>query len=126
MEKYTEFRYLQIVGSLHKLVQQFYYQKNISSVQTIQQALGSLTKMDHVRVKCISKGNYNVCTALVHPQMQTVESGNMIHGSVQSDQIFNFQRCIQPILNEKALEPSQITMFQSIYQSDTQRRTNQT
>ena len=67
MEKYTEFRYLQIVGSLHKLVQQFYYQKNISSVQTIQQALASLTKMDHVRVKMIGQGNYNVCTGLVNP-----------------------------------------------------------
>jgi hypothetical protein len=67
LQNYTDFRYLQIVGSLHRLVHQFYHQKRINSVQSVQCVIAELTKMDHVRVKMISHGNYNVCTSLVHP-----------------------------------------------------------
>lgn len=35
LSQYTEFRYQQVVGSMHKLVQQFYYQKNMGAVKTI-------------------------------------------------------------------------------------------
>lgn len=115
LNKYTDFRYLQIVMSFNKLNQQFYYQNNIPAVISLNTAIANLTKMDHVRVKCMGRGNYNVQTALVDQKLQLIDSCNLIYGCVQIDQIQNFKKFIQPILNERALEPPQITLFQSIY-----------
>ena len=70
-----------------------------------------------------SNGNsYHVNTALVHPQMQLLESTNMIFGALSEDDHQNFQRCVQPVINEKALEPPQLSLFQSLYQTDSFRR----
>ena len=53
-----------------------------------------------------SKGNsYHVNTSLVHPQMQLIENTNLIYGAHSEDEFNNFMRCVQPVINEKALEP---------------------
>ena len=36
---------------------------------------------------------------------------NFIDGQKNADEIKSFSRCIQPIINEKRLEPAQITLF---------------
>ena len=43
--------------------------------------------------------------------MQLLESTNMIHGAHSEDEFLNFNRCVQPVVNEKALEPPQLTLF---------------
>ena len=45
-----------------------------------------------------------------------LENSNIYSGSYTVDQAANFKRCIRPVINEKALEPPQVTLFQSIYQ----------
>jgi hypothetical protein len=78
--------------------------------------------MDHVRTS-YSKGNsYHVNTGLVHPQMQLLESTNLIYGAHSEDEHQNFTRCVQPVINENALEPAQLTLFQSLYQTDSFRK----
>ena len=102
---------MQIVGSFHKLVQQFYYQKNASAVKCVKDAISQLTKMDHVKVSFKKSNSYHVNTSIVHPMYQFLESGNLIEGVYTEDERLNFRRCVQPIVNEKALEPPQITLF---------------
>jgi hypothetical protein len=43
--------------------------------------------------------------------MQKLDSGSLIYGSVEHEEKLNFRRCVQPIINEKALEPPQLTLF---------------
>lgn len=51
-----------------------------------------------------------------------LENANIFAGAVTPDATANFKRCVRPVINEKALEPSQVTLFQSIYQQDQLRR----
>lgn len=67
-------------------------------------------------------GNYSVQTTVVAPDMYCLEAGNLIHGAVQYDEVLNFRRCVQSIINERALEPAQVTLFQSLYNFDYLRR----
>jgi hypothetical protein len=51
-----------------------------------------------------------------------MESGNLIFGPVEDDESTNFRRCVGPVVNEKALEPSQVNLFVSLYNHDNLRR----
>lgn len=70
LNNYTEFRYIQILGSFHKIIHQFYIQKRgTNGIRSLRQAISLLAKTDHVRIS-YSKGNsYHVNTGLVHPHM---------------------------------------------------------
>lgn len=62
--------------------------------------------MDHVRLVHYKPNNFSVNKCAVNPTMFYLESGTMIHGSQCYDDNVHFIRSIQPVLNEKALEPS--------------------
>ena len=95
LNSYTEFRYMQIVGSIHKLVEQYYIEKkDPKTIKSLKQAVSSLTKVDHVNVSYTRSNSYHVNIGLVHPHMQLIESTNMIYGSFQEDEHINFARCI--------------------------------
>ena len=87
LNSYTEFRCMQILGSFHKIIQQFYIQnKTGGGIGSLKDAISQLAKMDHVRIS-YSKGNsYHVNTSLVHPHMQLLESTNLIHGAHSEDE----------------------------------------
>ena len=78
--------------------------------------------MDHVKSSFSRSNSYHVNTSLVSPHMQLLESTNLIYGAYSEDEAQNFQRCIQPVVNEKALEPPQLTLFNSLYQIDSYRK----
>jgi hypothetical protein len=62
--------------------------------------------MEHVKIKQLKPNNYSVSMNIVDPLLISLEPGNLIFGSMQADDTKNFNRCVQPIINEKALEPS--------------------
>jgi hypothetical protein len=107
------------VGSLYKLVPQFFIQENLAAIESVQSAIGRLIRMDHVKLKLLKPNNYAVSMNMVDPLLLNIEPGNLIFGSMQAEEITSFNRCVQPIINEKALEPSQLTLFQTLYQRDT-------
>jgi len=43
--------------------------------------------MEHVKFVCLKPNNYSVNMSIVHPLMINIESGNLIYGSVQHDEI---------------------------------------
>lgn len=97
---------------MHKLVEQFYIQKrSISEIRCLKDAIRSFTKTDHVRMSYSRSNAYHVNTSLVHPQMQLLESTNLIAGAHSEDEMANFLRCIRPVVNERAMEPSQLSLF---------------
>ena len=121
LNSYTEFRYFQVINSMHKLTQE-YYQKDNPGIKALKEAISSLTRMDHVKCSYTRSNSYHVNTSLVSPHMLHLESTNLIAGAHSEDEYLNFLRCIQPVVNEKALEPPQLTLFNSLYQVDSYRR----
>ncbi len=77
----------------------------MSAVTTIQSAIAAITKMNHVKVVHLKPNNYSVSANIIAPDQFIIENGNMIYGSVQFDETQNFKRSVQPVINEKALEP---------------------
>ena len=68
LNSYTEFKYMQIVGSTHKLVDQFYAdKKDPGTIKALKQAVNDLTKMNHVTVSYARANSYHVNMSLVHP-----------------------------------------------------------
>ena len=125
LQSYTEFRYMQIHASMTKLVQQYYLKPNragANAMRCIKESISRITKMDHVQVAYKNGNNYHVNTGIVHPQMQLIDSTSFIQGVYLNDEAENFSRCVRPVINEKALEPAQLTLFQSLYQTDNFRR----
>ena len=98
---------MQILGSFHKIIQQFYIQKRGSNgIRSLREAISQLSKMDHVRISYTKSNSYHVNTSLTHPHMQLLEPTNLIYGAHSEDEHINFARCVQPVINEKALEPA--------------------
>ena len=62
--------------------------------------------MSHVTVSYARSNSYHVNTSLVSPQMQFIETSNMIYGAFSEDEHTNFAKCVRPIINEKACEPA--------------------
>lgn len=56
--------------------------------------------MNHVKVVYLKPNNYSVSTSLLAPDQFTLDSGNLIYGSIQYDDVINFKRCVTPIVNE--------------------------
>ena len=50
LPSYCEYRYMQIVGALHKLVEHFYRKHNLEAVHCLREALSNFTKTDHVKL----------------------------------------------------------------------------
>jgi hypothetical protein len=59
LQNYTEYRYMQIVGSLHKLVEHFYRTKNMSAARCCIDNIAQFTKNDHVKL-VLEKNSYHV------------------------------------------------------------------
>jgi hypothetical protein len=56
---------MQVLGSMTKLVEQFYIQKNAPASKAIRGAISRITKMDHVMVAYTRANNYHVNTGMV-------------------------------------------------------------
>ena len=109
---------MQILASMSKLVQQYYLKPNsagANAMRCIKESISRITKMDHVKIAYKKGNNYHVNNGIVHPEMQLIDSTNFIPGVYLNDEDENFKRCIRPVINEKAMEPPQITLFQSLY-----------
>jgi hypothetical protein len=51
-----------------------------------------------------------------------MSSGNLLHGFYDHDEAINFNRCVQAVVNEKALEPPQVALYAALYQTDPVRK----
>ena len=122
MQSYAEFRYMQVIGSLQKLIEYFYRERNLKAVDCVKEALGLVAKTDHVKLSFNRTNSYHVNNSLVAPHTIPLNTCNILSGFYNNEEANCFDRCIQPIVNEKALEPPQVTLFQSLYQTDPMRK----
>lgn len=80
-------------------------------VRVLREQIAKVTNMQHVKIVHLKPNNYAVTSSIIAPESFVMESGNMIYGSVQWEDVCNFHRTVQPVINEKCLEPAQITLF---------------
>ena len=111
MQSYAEYRYMQIVGSLNKLIEYYYREHNMKAVSCLKEALGLVTRTDHVKLSFNRTNSYHVNNSLVATHTIPLDSCNIVSGFYNNDEAINFQRCVQPVINERALEPPQVTLF---------------
>jgi hypothetical protein len=106
LDHYTEFRHLQIVSTMHALVEKFFLEKNIVAVAALRQAVASILKTEHFRVVRLLPNNYFVRTAATSPLYKRLEAANLIHGVTTIEDATNFARCVEPLSSQKELEPN--------------------
>jgi hypothetical protein len=122
LESYCEYKYMSLVGCLHKLVEHFYRTKNIRAVTTITEAIKKFTKTDHIDISYNGGNSFHVNSSLVATGCIPLNSQNLLYGFYNNTEAVLFDRAVRPVVNEKAQEPPQITLFQSLYQTDPLRK----
>jgi len=76
----------------------------------------ALAKRDHIKILS-SDGSFHLNSADLDVNNSKIESSSLSphFGSISEQR--NFKKCIFPILSDKALEPAEITLLESIYLS---------
>jgi hypothetical protein len=115
LPSYCDYRYMQIVGALHKLVEHFYRTHNLNAVQCLREALSNFTKTNHVKLNACGKNSYYINNSFSAPSNQNLNSTNILFGFYSNDESIDFGRCVQPVINEHAAEPPQVTLFQTLF-----------
>ena len=84
--------------------------------QALNDTLLALAKRDHIKILS-SDGSFHLNSADLDANNSKIESSSLSphFGSIYEQ--MNFKKCIFPILSDKALEPAEITLLESIYLS---------
>jgi hypothetical protein len=80
LQNYVEYRYMQIVGALQKLVEHFYRNNNLRAVASVNEALRDFTRTNHVKLSFNASNSYHVNNSLVNPTLQPLASSNLMSG----------------------------------------------
>jgi hypothetical protein len=87
----------------------------MKAAATLRKSLAEFTKTDHIRAS-INRGNsFHVNSSFISANNIKLNSTNLIHGFYDHDDSINFDRCVQTVVNEKACEPPQVTLFQALF-----------
>lgn len=114
LRQYQDIRYLQVITNFIKLNEFYTLQDSDFEVKAFNDAVHALAKRDHVKVLS-SNGVYHVNSFDLDSRYVDLDSSSLNHffGSVSESNAFN--KIVFPILSDKALDPQEITLLESIY-----------
>jgi hypothetical protein len=113
LQQYREFKYQTIAGSLHRLANSFIVQGNLKGYNICRQGIKDFSNTQHFKVNYLQPNNYSVFSCVLDSGL---EPSQFTFGRYLEQDVVCFKRCVQPVVNEQALEPAQITLFQSLFQ----------
>ena len=70
-----------------------------------------MTLTDHIKILYMKPNNFSVNKVAVTPSQTGLEPSSLIDCGGNQDDFYKFERLVEPILNEKSLEPPQVTLF---------------
>ena len=114
LQQYQEIRYLQVVANFVQLIEQYMKKGQEGAAQAVNDTVFALAKRDHIKVLS-SNGIFHLNSVDLDLSSTTIEPSSLLphFGSISERQAF--RKTIQPILSDRALEPQEITLLESIY-----------
>ena len=74
----------------------------------------ALAKRDHIRI-LPANGSFHLNSSDLDISNSKIEASSLSHYFGNIYEIMNFKKCVFPVLSDKALEPQEITLLESIY-----------
>lgn len=114
LQQYQEIRYLQVVANFARMIEHYARKGQDGAAQAVNDAVFALAKRDHIKVLS-SNGIFHLNSIDLDLSSTTIEPSSFVlhFGSISERRAF--KRTIQPILSDRALEPQEITLLESIY-----------
>lgn len=114
LKLYAEIRYLQVVAVLQKRADSHLFKNEVAQGASLNNLILALAKRSHIQILS-SNGIYHLNQAEVSADRVSLESSSLIHQFCSLAERLNFSRCVLPILSDRALEPQEITLLESVY-----------
>ena len=114
MKLYHEIRNLQLVSILQKVTQTCFNNKDLQSGNTLSKAITAMANRDHIRLVS-SAGGFHLNSSILDPSRLNLEAGSLCHQFGYPTETINFMKCIHPVLSDRALEPPELTLLESVY-----------
>lgn len=111
---HMEFRYYHLLHVIERLLDTYYQKGGIKEIKFLTDLHSQITKRDHVKVS-FNHNAFHVNSAYTRPETISLDSSNYFGYYTNNEEETGFQSCIQPTINEKALCPPQVTLFEGIY-----------
>ncbi|CDW83349.1 UNKNOWN [Stylonychia lemnae] len=111
---YHEFRYYFLVHTMDKLIDSYHSKGGSKEVRIISEFQQRLIKRDHVKIS-YRYNSFHSNASLTRPDHFSLESSNIFHYYGNHEEYSDFNTCLMPIVNEHAMSPAQITLFEGIY-----------
>jgi len=114
LEQYELIRYLQIVSTVQKMNEHFLTQKQIKAGKALSDVLLALAGRDHIQI-IQTNGSAHMNSSDIDPSNVSLEPTTLQTHFNNAYETLNFQKCVFPILSDRALEPQEVTLLQSIF-----------
>ena len=92
----------------------YYLKGGIKEIKFLTDLHGQISRRDHVKVS-FQHNAFHVNGAYTRPDQYSIDFSNYFGYYGNNEEELGFQTCIHPTINEKALNPPQITLFEGIY-----------
>jgi len=86
----------------------------LKAAKAVNDTILSLSKRDHIRI-ILTNGSAHVNSSDIDSHRIRIDSNSLCPFFGDYYEGNNFAKCVFPVLNDKALEPPEMTMLESIY-----------
>lgn len=114
LEQYEEIRFLQVISIIQKLSEKYFEKRQRKAGKALNDTLLALSKRDHIKIVG-ANGTFHLNSSDLDPSSQNIDTSSLTAYAGSSWEAQQFRRCVFPILSDKALEPVEITLLESIY-----------
>jgi hypothetical protein len=111
---HSEFKFYHLIHVIERLLDTYYLKGAAKEVKFLTDLHKALTKKDHIRVT-YKYNAFHVNGAYTRPEQISIDSTNYFGYYGNQEEDAGFFSCVQPCINEKALSPPQISLFEGIY-----------
>lgn len=111
-----EFKYYHLIQVLERLIDSYYTKGAIKEIKFLTELHAQLTNRDNIRIS-FKHNAFHVSAANTRPELISLDSVNLQGVGYYNNHIeeVGYQSCLQPTINEKALNPPQITLLEGMY-----------
>jgi len=114
MISHLEIKYYNLLHVIERLMDNFYLKGGIKEIKFLTELHGAIARRDHVKVS-FKHNAFHVNGAFTRPDQVSIDPSNYFGYYGNSEEEQGFTSCIHPTINEKALNPPQVTLYEGIY-----------
>lgn len=103
-----------MVHCVERLIDGYYSKEATKEIKFMTDLHAQLTRRDNIKLS-FKHNAFHLNLAYTRPDTLNLEGANFFSFYANNEEDLGFQSCIQPSINEKALNPPQITLLEGMF-----------